>query len=148
VVVGDGDPAGFLDGLPAELTERIIFVGPKSNDVERYYAASDIFILPTLYEPFGLVILEALASGLPSIFSACAGASEWLEDGVDAIFLRDPADGEEAQAALRSIIGSPEIARSLSKNGREAAERLQWISVGQQLIEASAARKRLMAVRV
>ena len=148
VVVGDGDPAGFLDGLPAELTERIIFVGPKSNDVERYYAASDIFILPTLYEPFGLVILEALASGLPSIFSACAGASEWLEDGVDAIFLRDPADGEEAQAALRSIIGSPEIARSLSKNGREAAERLQWISVGQQLIEASAARKRLLAVRV
>ena len=85
IVVGDGDPSSFVQSLPAELAERIIFVGPKSTDVERYYAASDIFMLPTLYEPFGLVILEALASGLPSIFSACAGASEWLEDGVDAV---------------------------------------------------------------
>ena len=147
VVVGDGDPAGFLDDLPAELAERIIFVGPRSTDVERYYAASDIFILPTLYEPFGLVILEALASGLPAIFSANAGASEWLEDGVEAIFLRDPADGEEAGKALRSIVRSPEFAERLSTNGRRAAERLQWTSVGQQLIEASAARKRPLAAR-
>jgi UDP-glucose:(heptosyl)LPS alpha-1,3-glucosyltransferase len=144
VVVGDGDPSSFVRSLPAELAGRIIFVGPKSADVERYYAASDIFMLPTLYEPFGLVILEALASGLPSIFSACAGASEWLEDGVDAVFLRDPSDGEEARVALQAVISSPEFARRLSENGRLAAERLQWSNVGRQLIE-TAARKRALA---
>jgi len=115
--------------------------------VERYYAASDIFILPTMYEPFGLVILEAMASGLPSIFSACAGASEWLEDGVDALFLSDPADGDEARQALRSISASPEFAQRLSRNGRRAAERLQWTSVGVQLIDASAGRKSVVAGR-
>lgn len=144
VVVGDGDPTAFTTGLPEELKRRIIFVGPKSKDVERYYAASDIFMLPTLYEPFGLVILEALASGLPSIFSASAGAAEWLEDGVDAVFLSDPADGEEAQIALRSILSNPEFARRLSENGRQAAEHLRWTSVGTQLMGASAARKRVL----
>jgi glycosyltransferase involved in cell wall biosynthesis len=96
-------------------------------------------MLPTHYEPFGLVILEAIASGLPSIFSACAGASEWLEDGVDAVFLQDPADGAEAQAALRSIMTDPAFAQRLSTNGRLAAEKLQWASVGERLIEASTA---------
>ena len=147
VVVGEGDPSDFVSNLAAGLAERIIFVGPKTKDVERYYAASDIFILPTMYEPFGLVILEAMASGLPSIFSACAGASEWLEDGVDALFLSDPADGDEARQALRSISASPEFAQRLSRNGRRAAERLQWTSVGVQLIDASAGRKSVVAGR-
>jgi UDP-glucose:(heptosyl)LPS alpha-1,3-glucosyltransferase len=147
VVVGDGEPSSFVSNLPAELAERIIFVGPKSADVERYYAASDIFMLPTHYEPFGLVILEAMASGLPSIFSGCAGAAEWLQDGVDALFLRDPSNGEEARTALRAIMASPELAVKLSENGRLAAERLQWSSVGRQLLDAAAARKRLLAVR-
>jgi UDP-glucose:(heptosyl)LPS alpha-1,3-glucosyltransferase len=145
IVVGDGDPSSFVQTLLKEVAERIIFVGPKSTDVERYYAASDIFMLPTLYEPFGLVILEALASGLPSIFSACAGASEWLEDGVDALFLRDPADGNEARMALQAVISSPELATRLSENGRIAAEMLQWSSVGQQLIETATSRKLLLA---
>ena len=145
IVVGDGEPSSFVQSLPTELAGRIIFVGPKSADVERYYAASDIFMLPTLYEPFGLVILEALASGLPSIFSACAGASEWLEDGVDAVFLRDPSDGDEARVALQNVISSPEFARRLSENGRLAAERLQWSNAGRQLIETAAARKRALA---
>lgn len=143
VVVGDGDSTGFLDGLPSELAARVIFTGAKTLDVERYYAAADVFMLPTFYEPFGLVILEALASGLPSVFSACAGASEWLEDGEDAVFLRDPSDCAEAKTALLSIIESPDFARRLSENGRRAAERLQWLSVGNQLIEASARTDRL-----
>ena len=146
VVVGEGDPTSFVEGLPEGLAERIIFTGPKSDDVERYYAAADIFILPTLYEPFGLVILEALASGLPSVFSACAGASEWLEHGVDSIFLRDPSDWKEAQAALLSIIENPEFAQRLAVNGRRSAERLEWLSVGNQLIEASTARKSRLTV--
>jgi UDP-glucose:(heptosyl)LPS alpha-1,3-glucosyltransferase len=141
IVVGEGEPVSFTGGLSSELAERIIFTGPKSADVERYYAAADIFMLPTFYEPFGLVILEALASGLPSVISACAGASEWLEDGDEAIFLHDPSDSEEAKAALLSIIDNPVLAERLSLNGRLAAERLQWLSVGNQLIEASVARK-------
>ena len=142
VVVGEGSESAFLDGLPADVASRIIFAGRKQLAVERFYAAADVFMLPTHYEPFGLVILEALASGVPTIVSATAGASEWLEDGVDAILLRDPSDGEEARAALCSILGSPELATSLSTNGRLKAETLQWSIVAERIIAASQARSR------
>lgn len=147
LVVGEGDPSAFVDHLPGDVVDRIIFVGSRSKDVERLYAAADVFMLPTLYEPFGLVILEALASGVPSIFSACAGASEWLEDGVDAVFLQDPVDGDEARAALRSIVDSPDFARTLAANGREAAQRLQWGRVGASLIAAAGSAKSLVLAK-
>jgi len=118
-------------------SERILFVGRRSNDVERFYAAADVFLLPTLYEPFGLVILEALASGLPSIVSASAGACELLQDGVQVMLLRNPSDGDEAQAALRFLMSRPEFAAALSANGRLAAEALQWQAVADRIISAS-----------
>jgi UDP-glucose:(heptosyl)LPS alpha-1,3-glucosyltransferase len=134
VVVGDGVPDVFTKHLSPELASRILFTGKQHDKVERYFAAADIFILPTLYEPFGLVILEALASGLPSIVSASAGASEWLIDGVDALLLKDPLDGDEARTALLSILTNPEVAAGLSENGRRKAEELQWGTVAERII--------------
>jgi UDP-glucose:(heptosyl)LPS alpha-1,3-glucosyltransferase len=137
VVVGDGEPAAFVEGQPSEVIDRIIFAGTESGGIERYYASADVFLLPTLYEPFGLVILEALASGLPTIVSACAGASEWLEDGVHAVLLRDPTDGVEARAALRSVIDDPAFAGVLAEGGRRAALGLQWTAVVGGLVAAA-----------
>jgi len=137
VVVGDGMRDAFVRGRAAEVVERIIFVGTEFGSIERFYAAADVFLLPTLYEPFGLVILEALASGLPTITSACAGASEWLEGGVDAVLLRDPSDGAEARAALRSVIAKPEFAATLATHGRRTALSLQWTAVVSGLVAAS-----------
>ncbi|MGE5595226.1 MAG: glycosyltransferase family 4 protein [Hyphomicrobiales bacterium] len=141
IVVGDGVPEPFLSALPPTVRDRIVFVGQKSHDVERYYAAADVFILPTMYEPFGLVALEALACGLPSIISACAGASDWLEDGVDVVLLADPKDGTEAREALRSIITSPLFADRLGQNGRRTAERFQWSRVAREILQAAGAGK-------
>jgi UDP-glucose:(heptosyl)LPS alpha-1,3-glucosyltransferase len=143
VVVGEGGQDAFLQGLPAEVTSRILFAGKQSANVERFYAAADVFMLPTLYEPFGLVILEALASGLPSIISALAGASEWLHDGVDVLLLRDPSDGYEARTALNAVLTSPGLAASLSANARRKAEELQWETVADRIIEASQVRARV-----
>jgi glycosyltransferase involved in cell wall biosynthesis len=148
VVVGEGEQRGFVSGLAPDVAKRIIFVGSEFSQVERYYAAADVFMFPTVYEPFGLVILEALSSGLPSIFSACAGASEWLEDGVDAIFLHNPVDGQEARSALNSITSDPEFAATLSLNGRQAAETLQWSNVVTGLLAASMSQKLTAATKV
>jgi len=136
VVVGDGHPAAFVDDLPEEVASRIIFAGVRSADVERFYAAADVFMLPTLYEPFGLVVLEALASGIPAIVSACAGATEWLEDGRDLVLLQDPTDAAEAGAALRSVIADPIFAARLAENGHRAAARLAWSVVASRLVGA------------
>jgi UDP-glucose:(heptosyl)LPS alpha-1,3-glucosyltransferase len=141
IVVGEGERQGFVADLAPEVAKRIIFVGLEFSQVERYYAAADVFMFPTVYEPFGLVILEALSSGLPSVFSACAGASEWLEDGVDAVFLHNPVDGQEARAALDSITSDAAFAARLSLNGRQAAETLQWSNVVAGLLAASKSHK-------
>jgi UDP-glucose:(heptosyl)LPS alpha-1,3-glucosyltransferase len=141
VVVGQGVPDAFLQDLAAEESSRIIFAGRQQENVERFYAAADVFMLPTLYEPFGLVILEAMASGLPSIVSAAAGASEWLTNGVDALLLPDPSDGEQARAALHALLTRPELAAALSENGRHKAEELRWEAVAERIIAVGQTRR-------
>jgi UDP-glucose:(heptosyl)LPS alpha-1,3-glucosyltransferase len=75
------------------IKNQVLFIGPQSR-IERYYAASDIFLFPTLYEPFGTVCLEAMASGLPVITTQRAGASEIMSDSIDAFIIPEPLDSK------------------------------------------------------
>ncbi|GAJ05049.1 unnamed protein product, partial [marine sediment metagenome] len=59
--------------------DKIIFTGGR-KDLRKFYAASDLFVLPTVYEPFGNVCLETLASGLPIIVSRAGGAAEIITE--------------------------------------------------------------------
>ena len=59
--------------------DRVVWLGARA-DVERWYAAADVVVLPTRYEPFGNVHLEALASGVPVVTTTCAGGSEAITD--------------------------------------------------------------------
>lgn len=71
--------------------QRVIFCGPQ-REIHKYYAASDIFVFAPIYEPFGNVLLEALASGLPVITTKLSGASEILQEGVQGFVLDKPDD--------------------------------------------------------
>lgn len=86
------------------LAGRIIFTGGIS-DVRPYYAASDVFLMPTLYEPFGLVFGEAMACGLPVIASPQAGAADWIEHGVNG-FVVDPLDVPAMAAAIDGALSN------------------------------------------
>ena len=66
VVAGRGKSASFLRRAPREAAARVSFLGPR-KDIATCYAAADVFILPTLYDPFSNACLEALASGLPRV---------------------------------------------------------------------------------
>lgn len=74
--------------------ENIRFLGSEFPAFRLYHAA-DVFVFPTLYEPFGNVCLEALASGLPCVFSSKSGGAEIVEDGVSGLVLNDPTDADE-----------------------------------------------------
>ena len=76
------------------IEKHVNFVGPVT-DVERYYCAADLFIFPTIYEPFSNVCLEAMASGLPVITSRINGASEVLEEGKNGYIIENPIDPVE-----------------------------------------------------
>ena len=103
------------------IADRIVFTGQQS-DVKMFYAAADVFVLPTLYEPFGSVCLEAMASGLPVITSRVAGASEVLE-GMEHLVLEDPTDIEEMAGKLRLLLADDAERARLSIAARKIAER-------------------------
>jgi UDP-glucose:(heptosyl)LPS alpha-1,3-glucosyltransferase len=100
--VGKGE-AGPYRALAARLgvAERMVWLGPRP-DVERWYAAADACVLPTRYEPFGNVHLEALASGLPVVTSTGAGGSELIRPGLNGAVV-DPRDAPAVAAALEDL---------------------------------------------
>ena len=83
-------------GANTAQSQRVHFVGPQ-KDVRPYYAAADAFVFPTIYEPFGSVILEAMACGLPVMTTDRCGAGEIITQGVDGFVL--PTGNIEAFAA-------------------------------------------------
>jgi UDP-glucose:(heptosyl)LPS alpha-1,3-glucosyltransferase len=92
--------AGRMAPAPHPLVN---YVG-STSDVARYYAAADVFALPTLYEAWGLVIVEAMATGLPVLTSRLAGASVAVQEGVTGNLLDDPTDETEIAEKLRPLL--------------------------------------------
>ena len=81
----------------------VINVGAIDDPVP-FYAAADVFVLPTFYDPCSLSVSEAAASGLPSVTTRFNGAAELLTEGVDGSVISDPADDAELAAALRPLL--------------------------------------------
>lgn len=101
------------------LADRLRWEG-SSNDVGFLHAASDVFVLPTRYEAWGLVIVEALGSGLPVVTSQLAGAAVAVEDRHTGWLLQDPEDPAEVAEALRwSLSAAPAQARAISDSVHE-----------------------------
>jgi len=135
LIVGSGDAKFY--GQLAELKqvrERIIFV-PHSSNLQEYYAASDVFVLPTIYEPFGLVIVEAMASGLPVITSGLAGAADVIIDGVNGLLLREPSDVNDLATKIELLLLNAELRRTMGEHARETAGKLSWDCVTQKTID-------------
>ncbi len=104
VVVGKGNPAYYLrEAKSLGVGERVTFTGPVKG-ARKYYRAGDIFILPTVYEPFSNACLEAMASGLPVVTTKQNGASEIMTDGADSVLLDDPADVGALARKLKPLL--------------------------------------------
>ncbi len=100
--------------------QRVIFCGPQ-KEIHKYYAASDIFAFPTMYEPFGNVHLEALASGLPVITTRLSGASEIIRDGLQGFVIDKPEDIETIAEKILFLMARDENQR-MSSEARRLAE--------------------------
>jgi UDP-glucose:(heptosyl)LPS alpha-1,3-glucosyltransferase len=92
LVAGRGDTRPYkATRLRFWREDPVQFLG-EAADLVPVYAAADIFILPTIYDPFSNACLEALASGLPVITTRSNGFSEIIEDGVHGSIIDDPAN--------------------------------------------------------
>jgi len=81
----------------------VVYVGPTDETVP-YYAAADLYVQPTFYDPCSLVVLEALASGLPVVTSRFNGAAELMTPGAEGQILNDPASVDELTECLRPLV--------------------------------------------
>lgn len=80
----------------------VTFVGSVKDPVP-YYAAADVYAMPTLYDPCSLGVLEALASGLPVVTSGNNGAGELVTEGVEGFIVADPADHRQLAERLTAL---------------------------------------------
>ena len=125
VVVGAGRSGAWRSrGARLGLSGRVTFVGPVS-DPESYYAAADVLALPTFFDPFANVTLEAMASGLPVVTSRRNGAAEILHTGVDGLVV-DSADDVTGLSDALSSLQDPSRRAVMGERARETALKYRW----------------------
>ncbi len=129
VIAGTG---GYLEQLKAQaralgISEQVSFIGFVSNEErDQLYHAADLAIFPSLYEPFGIVALEALANACPLVVSDAGGLAEVVQHGVTGLVVRTDDAGELADA-ITAALSRPDIARARAAAAlREVREYYTW----------------------
>jgi glycosyltransferase involved in cell wall biosynthesis len=141
-MVGRAAPDPYLGQIEAlGLVDRVRWNGAQS-DVAPWYAAADLLVLPTVYEPFGNVIVEALACGLPVVTSSAAGAAPAVVPGVNGQLLRDPRDADELGDVLAAATTGDTL-EHWSRNTDVKLHAYRWDVVAEQLIAVVDAQVRM-----
>jgi UDP-glucose:(heptosyl)LPS alpha-1,3-glucosyltransferase len=126
LVAGEDDPHPYVRrARELGIRERLRFAA-SSADVLGFYAAADAYVAPSLEDSFHLPVLEAMACGLPVVVSSRAGVSEWIQDGVNGIFLQNPEDPGELSAALGKLAQDPHWRSCLGEHAASTAMTLSW----------------------
>ena len=112
------------------IMECIKFVNyVEENDISALYQASDLFVFPSLYEGFGLPILEAMACGVPVITS---NVSSMPEVGGNAVYYVNPHSEEEIAAAIYYVLSDRGAWRELQQKGFERVRQFNWKSTAEK----------------
>jgi glycosyltransferase involved in cell wall biosynthesis len=128
--VGDGPERDGLERLAHALRLDVRFAGAVGQDELRaYYEAAQLFCLPTFAEGLGVVLLEAMASGLPVVSTLVMGVPEVVEDGETGLLVR-PGRPDLLADAIRRLAGAPELRERMGSAGRRWV--LEEFDVGRQ----------------
>lgn len=137
LVVGRGQPKRYLRFIESHGLERNVeFAGfATSEDLPRYYASADLFCSPaTGRESFGLVVMEAMASGTPVVTTAIPGHQGILTNGVEGLMV-EPASAQALAMALIRLLADRSLARAMGDAGRATAMQYSWAEVGKRVVE-------------
>lgn len=116
-----------------DLTDRIVFRGPVAEaELAALYAGAALFVFPSLYEGFGLPVLEAMACGAPVV---CANTSSLPEVAGDAALQVDPLDVDALATAMARVLADPALAADLRARGLRQAARFSWAQTAQRTLE-------------
>jgi glycosyltransferase involved in cell wall biosynthesis len=133
-VVGNPENSPFPDlAASLGLTQRVHFVGYR-RDIADIMRAVDLFVFPSRYEACTLVLLEALASGLPVITATATGGAE-LVTPESGIVLADSDDVNALAAALLSVVSDRSRLQQMGKAARAVAEQHSWTTMAQTYMD-------------
>lgn len=120
LVAGDGAQREELQAFcESQELESVLWLGWISYDqLGRYFRQTDVFILPTLEDTWGMVVLEAMAFGKPILCSKWAGASEMVIEGENG-YLFDPYNSQEIAAAMIRLIKQPNLISVMGQHSKE-----------------------------
>ena len=137
ILAGDGDERSTLEQLSGELglagTAHFVGRAERAKTVS-LFASCAFFVLPSRHEPFGIVNLEAMASGKAVVATRVGGVPEFVSDEQEGLLV-PPADPEAMAAALLRLCRDPQLAARLGKAGRRKARDFDWDAIA-ELYEA------------
>lgn len=142
-----GDPQVSDEEMSAEMTrlqelredldleDMVTFLGKRSQDtLPYYYSASEAVVMPSHYESFGMVALEAMACGTPVVASHVGGLAFLVQDGVTGFTV--PVDEPRALAdCLKELIKNPDLRQKMGERAAEFAQEYGWDTIAAQIVE-------------
>jgi len=135
LIVGDGPAMDELKLLTRSLKveEDVIFAGTVSyEEIQHYYKMAYVFTIASTTETFGIVTIEALASGVPVVAVKAPGAADILTDGLDGLLVDD--DVEKIANALEKIIKEPELREKLSRGALKTSEKYSIDTISERML--------------
>lgn len=118
-----------------EITEHVTFTGYLDDPtLVPLYEVSDVFVLPSFEEGFGMVVSEAMATGTPAIGSAISGIKQQIQDGHTGLLV-DAGDADELTDALCELLADPEKRRTIGHRSRRHARQFSWETITDQYVD-------------
>jgi phosphatidyl-myo-inositol alpha-mannosyltransferase len=136
VVVGPGDASVYARRASRLGLRNVLFMGETPREaLPGLYAACDVFCAPsTGRESFGIVLLEAMASGKPVVASDISGYRSVVRNGREAL-LTPPGDTASLTCAILNVLTNPDLARRLEMAGRARAKSCSWPTIARRVVE-------------
>ena len=124
VVIGEGDLRPRLEQLAQQcaVQDHVFFVGrQESENLRRYYSRSDIYVMPSRQEGFGLVFLEAMACGKPVIAANFGGAAEIVQESITGFLVDPDSPGQLADRLIR-LLEDEDLRKKMGAAGRQVVQ--------------------------
>lgn len=132
VLAGDGDMMPHIIERVAELgiSDRFHFTGfLRGDDIDKMFGMSDVYVMPSISEPFGISPLEAMRANVPVVISKQSGVAEVLQYAIKVDFW----DIDATADAIYGLLHYPALAKLFAKNGKEEVNNLKWEHVALKL---------------
>ncbi|MCX7984979.1 MAG: glycosyltransferase family 1 protein [Bacteroidetes bacterium] len=131
VVIGDGHARSEFESM----MPGAHFLGYHAGlSLAESYASSDIFVFPSVTETFGLVTVEAMASGLVPIAAKAGGAAEIIEDGISGLFAQ-PNNAYDLAAKVEFLITHPDVVQTMRQRAWNRAQEYSWKNILDRLFK-------------